>query len=99
MDLDTLAKLGEFVGGFFVVLSLVYLAHQVRMNTKSLRSENYARVLERMFQRDSTGAIFNGSHIADLVTHLQREWASPRERKQEYGNCGQHSSESNKKVR
>ena len=48
MDLDTLAKLGEFVNGFFVVLSLVYLAHQVRMNTKSLRSENYARVLERM---------------------------------------------------
>ncbi|HLU07863.1 MAG TPA: hypothetical protein VKZ91_14995 [Woeseiaceae bacterium] len=48
MDLDTLAKLGEFVGGFFVVLSLVYLAHQVRMNTKSLRSENYARLLERM---------------------------------------------------
>lgn len=48
MDLDSLAKLGEFVGGFFVVVSLVYLAHQVRQNTRSLRSENYARVLERM---------------------------------------------------
>lgn len=48
MDLDSLAKLGEFIGGFFVVVSLVYLAHQVRQNTRSLRSENYARVLERM---------------------------------------------------
>jgi len=48
MDLDTLAKLGEFIGGVFVVISLVYLAHQVRQNTRSLRSENYARVLERM---------------------------------------------------
>jgi hypothetical protein len=48
MDLDSLAKLGEFVGGFFVVVSLVYLAHQVRQNTRSLRTENYARVLERM---------------------------------------------------
>lgn len=48
MDLDTLAKLGEFVGGFFVVVSLVYLAHQVRQNTKSLRAENYARVLDKM---------------------------------------------------
>src|SRR5690606_5439716 len=48
VDLDSLAKLGEFVGGFFVVVSLVYLAHQVRQNTRSLRSENYARVLERM---------------------------------------------------
>lgn len=48
MSLDTLAKLGEFVGGIFVVVSLVYLAHQVRQNTKSLRTENYARVLDRM---------------------------------------------------
>lgn len=48
MDLDSLAKLGEFIGGFFVVVSLVYLAHQVRQNTKSLRTENYARVLDRM---------------------------------------------------
>ena len=48
MDLDTLAKLGEFVGGFFVVVSLIYLAHQVRQNTKSLRTENYGRVLDRM---------------------------------------------------
>jgi hypothetical protein len=48
MDLDILSKLGEFVGGFFVVVSLIYLAHQVRQNTKSLRSENYARMLDRM---------------------------------------------------
>jgi hypothetical protein len=48
MDLDSLAKLGEFVGGFFVVVSLIYLAHQVRQNTRSLQTENYARVLERM---------------------------------------------------
>lgn len=48
MDLDSLAKLGEFVGGFFVVVSLVYLANQVRQNTKSLQTENYARALDRM---------------------------------------------------
>ncbi len=48
MDLDTLAKLSEFVGGIVVVISLIYLAHQVRLNTRSLQSENYARVLDRM---------------------------------------------------
>jgi len=48
MDLATLAQLGEFVGGLFVVVSLVYLAYQVRQNTTSLRAENYARVLERL---------------------------------------------------
>jgi hypothetical protein len=48
VDLDTLAKASDFVGGIVLVVSLVYLAYQVRQNTQSLRSENYARVLERM---------------------------------------------------
>jgi hypothetical protein len=48
MDLATLAQLGEFLGGFFVVISMFYLAYQVRQNTTSLRAENYARVLERL---------------------------------------------------
>ena len=48
MDLTTLAQLGEFVGGFFVIVSLVYLSFQVRQNTTSLRTENYARVLDRL---------------------------------------------------
>ena len=48
MDLDTLAKLSELVGGVVLVISVVYLAYQERQNTQSLRSENYARVLERM---------------------------------------------------
>jgi hypothetical protein len=48
MDLATLAQLGEFLGGFFVVVSLVYLAYQVRQNTTSLRAENWARALDRL---------------------------------------------------
>ncbi|MGE0159149.1 MAG: hypothetical protein AB7T31_07015 [Gemmatimonadales bacterium] len=48
MDLATLANLGEFVGGLVVMVSLIYLAHQVRQNTLSLRTENYARILDRM---------------------------------------------------
>lgn len=48
MDLQALANVGEFIGGIFVVVSLVYLAVQVRQNTRSLRTENYARALERI---------------------------------------------------
>jgi hypothetical protein len=48
LDLETLANLGEFVGGTFVVVSLVYLALQVRQNTRGLRTENYARALDRI---------------------------------------------------
>ena len=57
MNLDTLAQLGEFVGGFFVVISLIYLAYQVRQNTRSLRAENYARVLTRMSELQSRLAL------------------------------------------
>jgi hypothetical protein len=43
MDLETLGNLGEFISGIVVIISLVYLAMQVRQNTRSLRTENYAR--------------------------------------------------------
>jgi len=48
MNLDTLGNLGEFLGGVGVVISLVYVALQVRQNTESLRTENYARALDRV---------------------------------------------------
>jgi len=43
LDLQFLGNLGEFIGGLAVIVSLVYLALQVRQNTQSLRTENYAR--------------------------------------------------------
>ena len=48
LDLETLANLGELVSATAVVVSLVYLAYQVRQSTHSLRTENYARALERV---------------------------------------------------
>ncbi len=33
MDFDTLANIGEFVGGVFVIVTLIYLAYQVRQNS------------------------------------------------------------------
>ena len=48
MDLQSLGNIGEFVSGLAVVVSLVYLSLQVRQNTHSLRTENYARALDRV---------------------------------------------------
>ena len=48
MNLEMLGNLGEFVSGIVVIASLAYLAVQVRHNTRSLRTENYARALERI---------------------------------------------------
>ncbi|MBW2423671.1 MAG: hypothetical protein JRG86_05450 [Deltaproteobacteria bacterium] len=38
MDITTLAAWGEFLGGIAVVVSLVYLAGQIRQNSKLLRA-------------------------------------------------------------
>ena len=48
LDLEALARLADVVSAVVVVMSLVYLAHQVRQNTASLHTENYARALERI---------------------------------------------------
>ena len=37
MDLTQLADLGELIGGIAVLVTLIYLAAQVRQNTKSTR--------------------------------------------------------------
>ncbi len=38
MDLDALGNIGDFLGGIGVVVTLVYLAAQIRQNTKQLRA-------------------------------------------------------------
>ena len=48
MNLESLANFGEFIGGIGVILSLIYVALQIRHNTASRRTETYARTLERM---------------------------------------------------
>lgn len=53
MDLQTFANLGDFLGGVAVIISLVYLALQVRQNTQSLRTENYGRALDRVSSMQS----------------------------------------------
>ncbi len=41
MDLTQLANLGEFIGGVAVVVTLVYLAAQVRQNTNAIKVSSY----------------------------------------------------------
>jgi len=46
MDITTLAAWGEFLGGIAVVVSLVYLASQIRQNSRLLRVSTAATVGE-----------------------------------------------------
>jgi hypothetical protein len=80
MDLPTLANLGEFISGLVVMVSLVYLAHQVRQNTLSLRTENYARILDRVSaiqsriasDRDLNRIVTRGSQDPGALTPAER---------------------------
>jgi len=48
MTLEALANLGEFISGIVVIVSLIYLAVQIRQSTQSQRNETYARSLDRI---------------------------------------------------
>ena len=43
-----LATIGEIIDAVTVVLSLIYLAIQLRQNTQAQRTENYSRALDRL---------------------------------------------------
>ena len=48
MELTQLANLGEFIGGVAVLVTLVYLAFQVRSNTNSERAETHRSYVEEL---------------------------------------------------
>ena len=50
MSLQELGSLGELVGGIAVIVSLLYLAFQIRQNTKTSRASNYESVLNGLRQ-------------------------------------------------
>ena len=81
-DLQSLANIGEIVGAVAVVVSLVYLAVQVRQNTKAQQSENFSRALDRIaamqatLSQDSETAVIFSNGVSDTAT------LSPRERLQ-----------------
>ena len=43
MTIESLGSVGELIGGVAVVISLVYLAIQVRQNSKTTRAEMFQR--------------------------------------------------------
>ena len=66
MNLQSLAYIGEIIGAVVVVLSLIYLAVQVRQNTEAQRTENYARALERLATFQSM--LSSGSEISTIFS-------------------------------
>jgi len=80
MNLESLANLGEVIGAVAVVVSLIYLAVQIRQSTESQRTENYARALDRLSamqsllsQDDELSQLFaKGVHDVSVLAPQER---------------------------
>ena len=70
MDLTQLANLGEFIGGVAVLVTLVYLAVQVRQGTAALASNRHHEMLDAV-NRNSTAPISMDREFAQFVLRGQ----------------------------
>ena len=74
MDINTLAAWGEFIGGIAVVVSLVYLASQIRQNSKLLRVS--ATVAIATSERLNVSAMMDDPSLARAWTIETAEFES-----------------------
>ncbi len=72
MDITTLAVWGEFLGGIAVVVSLIYLASQIRQNSRLMRASTASATI-------ATNADFSGLVVQDSeVARIFREGMADR---------------------
>jgi len=64
MTLDQFANIGEFIGGIAVIISLVYLALQIRTNTEAQKSSTYQAIVSDF------GALNNTMASTPELSHL-----------------------------
>ncbi len=62
LDITTLAAWGEFIGGIAVVVSLIYLAGQIRQNSKLLRASTASATMATY--NDFSGLVVQDSEVS-----------------------------------
>ena len=68
MNLTQLANLGEFIGGIAVLVTLVYLALQVRQNTSALRASS--ATLSRRDELSTTSLVLEPRRIPLMASAM-----------------------------
>ncbi len=63
MTLQDLGNIGEFLGGLAVIASLVYLALQIRQNTKSVRAATFQAISDATQARQLARANRDSSRV------------------------------------
>ena len=74
MSLEDLGNIGEFVAAVAVVVSLIYLAVQIRDNTRSLQAASLQSVLDG--QRDHS--FLPLAQSAEITSPLSTAWSCRR---------------------
>jgi len=67
LDLGQLANIGEFLGGIAVIMSLVYLAVQIRQNTRSVRASTF---------QAATDSVTEFTAVLGSAGELSRIWVA-----------------------
>jgi len=72
MNWTAIGAVGEILGAVAVIVSLIYLAVQVRHNTESLRVQTLQNVMDRVGTSDSRAS---SEHVADVLARGRRSYA------------------------
>ena len=79
MNLDALGNLGDFIGGIAVIVSFIYLALQIRQNTKTLRAnsvqeltENILRATAALIEPENADIYIRGAQSYSLLTREEK---------------------------
>ncbi len=54
MNLESLGNIGEFIGGLAVIVTLTYVAFQVRQGTKTIRANSVHELTENILRASAT---------------------------------------------
>jgi len=65
MNWEAIGAIGEVVGAFGVILTLGYLAIQIRQNTRSLKSASYQSAINSM--SEVAGSAYNDEDVSRII--------------------------------
>jgi hypothetical protein len=80
MDWNAIGAIGEVLGALGVIVTLGYLAMQIRQNTRSMRSQTYGQALDRVTTLQ--GRLSESGELADILLRgvARSESLTPEER-------------------
>lgn len=74
MNWEAIGSVGDAIGGVGVVLTLLYLAHQTRQNTRAIRAASFQQVADSL--SDVSMTIFQDPSLVSLLDRVKSDAVS-----------------------